>query len=259
MSWGWIIVIFMGFLPLALVFLTGNRNRQQQQQQHNNQTEDRRSSKNSGKGKRCVYSGWRIVLSADTFMSIPSASALKTISKKSSSTAATTIADMNASHSSTSTSTSTDDSTIMEEESATPVTTIPRTHLALIQRLVQDCDVYIVAQVQSDAQEQSVLQCVKRKMVENDNKSLCDCGLNEHKVLFCETSSGQIAIARQLEPDLFVGTDSKVTKELSRFLGNVSQTLPVTTGIDQQRGNNKNFGSGTVVYPSLNALFATLE
>ena len=43
-------------------------------------------------------------------------------------------------------------------------------------------------------------------------------GLAECKVLFCETVEGRIAVARQIEPALYVDDDPSAIKTLQRFL-----------------------------------------
>jgi hypothetical protein len=190
MSLGWIIVVIIGFIPLALVFLTGNnsaRNNQQRNNQSSSSSSRNNKNNNNSKNRRKhAYTGWRIVLTGDSFLSIQ------------------------------------DTKTSIEPNS-----------LSLIQRLAQECELFIVSQVNTDAKEDSILDCLRNandtdstSSSTSNNKSICDSGLSENKILFCETQKGIIAIARQLEPDLFVGTDASVTKELSRFLPNVSHIDP---------------------------------
>eukprot|EP01080_Neovahlkampfia_damariscottae_P009491 gene9491-1697_t len=73
-----------------------------------------------------------------------------------------------------------------------------------IKFLSEECDLYFLAKVKSDQEEQKV----------KDDLNF----FNQDKLLFCETSVGKIAMARQLEVNLYIDNDVDCLKELSRFL-----------------------------------------
>ncbi|KAL0485279.1 peroxisome biogenesis protein 22 [Acrasis kona] len=104
---------------------------------------------------------------------------------------------------------------------------IKEEHLKLLFTLAKECDLYLVAKVTSDEQEKIISSTVKSSTA--DGSSIIDAGLNENKILFCETDRGKIAIARQIEPHLYVDSDAEVVKELERFLPLVAQVTPSNT------------------------------
>lgn len=290
MSWGWIIVIAMGFLPLLLIFLTGGKKKKNNKNATQNDDGDdgddalstttKKAVKNRG-NRPPIYTGWRIVISADAFISRITEPIIMDNDESNKQHK------NNGENGENENDDDDDDSMIVENIAmrTRERMVIVRTQLSTLQQLAQCCDLYIVAQVSSDEQERAILKSLTAAAAaaEHDSTStstsssssslsLCDCGLNRHKILFCETARGQIAIARQLEPQLFVGTDGGVTSELSRFLPNVSRVTPtcsfVSTTLSSLSSNTgASIGSSGVadgsssnsnqvkVYNSLNELF----
>ncbi len=279
MSWGWIIVIAMGFLPLLLIFLTGGKKKKNNKNATQNDGDDgdelstiKKAVKNRD-NRPPIYTGWRIVISADAFISRITEPIIMDNDESNKQQK------NNGENENDDDENDDDDSMIVENIAmrTRERMVIVRTQLSTLQQLAQCCDLYIVAQVSSDEQERAILKSLTAA-AEHDSTStssslsLCDCGLNRHKILFCETARGQIAIARQLEPQLFVGTDGGVTSELSRFLPNVSRVTPtcsfVSTTLSSLSSNTgASIGSSGVadgsssnsnqvkVYNSLNELF----
>jgi hypothetical protein len=125
---------------------------------------------------------------------------------------------------------------------------IKEQYAALLTRIAQECELYLVGQVKSDQEEQKIVEKVSQK---TETLSLVDAGLNVNKILFCETDRGKIAIARQLEPDIYVDVDETVVTELARFLPLVAMLNPTlsTTTKTQHK----------VTSPSLTDLFEAIQ
>lgn len=74
--------------------------------------------------------------------------------------------------------------------------------------------VYILAQVRDDAQEAAVRNALEEAQLIGMDPT---CQIPPHRLLFCSTQPGKIAIVRQLEPSLHVDSNSAVLSELKRF------------------------------------------
>jgi hypothetical protein len=70
---------------------------------------------------------------------------------------------------------------------------------------------YLVGQVQTDAEEQRVRSVVDEKGLFTKG------GLHPAKLLFASTAGGSAAMARQLEADAYIGHDAEVVKSIAQF------------------------------------------
>lgn len=83
--------------------------------------------------------------------------------------------------------------------------------LETLKHLAKECDLYLIAKVDSDEEAEEIEKlCMKSKLFES--------GLNKYKLLFCETQIGKTAIARQIEPQIYIDDDVNIIKELHRFI-----------------------------------------
>lgn len=119
---------------------------------------------------------------------------------------------------------------------------------AALQRLAQEADLYIVAQVDSDDKEKMVMDAVKHRW------QLLNHGVAECKVLFCETKVGRVAIARQIEPAIYIDRDEQTVLELKRFIRRVGLITSSKAPADLLRGSH---GVATVAH-DLNSLMGKL-
>jgi hypothetical protein len=129
---------------------------------------------------------------------------------------------------------------------------IKQQYETLLLRLSQECELYLVGQVKSDQEEEQIISKITSTKLTGDNPlSIVEAGLNQNKILFCETDRGKIAIARQLEPDVYIDIDEGVVTELARFLPLVAliNTSATTTTKSQQK----------VISPSLLDLFDAIQ
>jgi hypothetical protein len=138
----------------------------------------------------------------------------------------------------------------MDEQLAT----IKPQFASLLSRLAQECELYIVGQVKSDREEENITKAITSANIStNADKTitLVDAGLNVNKILYCETDRGKIAIARQLEPDIYVDVEDGVVTELARF-------LPLVALIKSSATNTSKIQQ-KVISPSLTELFDAIQ
>ena len=72
-------------------------------------------------------------------------------------------------------------------------------------------DVFVVVKVASDEEEEDVLACL-------DCEKVFGKGVSKDRVVFCETISGRVSIARQIESHLHVDSNVEVIAGLQRFI-----------------------------------------
>eukprot|EP01060_Flectonema_neradi_P002437 TRINITY_DN114_c1_g2_i1.p1 TRINITY_DN114_c1_g2~~TRINITY_DN114_c1_g2_i1.p1 ORF type:complete len:225 (+),score=26.04 TRINITY_DN114_c1_g2_i1:47-676(+) len=68
---------------------------------------------------------------------------------------------------------------------------------ALLQNVAKTCDLHVVRLVNNEAEEKETLEILRQC-------GALEAGLKEHCVLFCETIVGKQAIARQLNPSIYI-------------------------------------------------------
>ncbi len=85
---------------------------------------------------------------------------------------------------------------------------------ATLQQLARHSLLHFIACVESDAEERRVLGALQEL-------GLFDAGLKRHRVLFCSTPLGKVAMSRQLEPTLFIDGDATSTLALEPHLSSV--------------------------------------
>jgi hypothetical protein len=119
--------------------------------------------------------------------------------------------------------------TLLKETSPNSLSTdgatlIPEAVHALVS-LLQSChqlQVFVIVQVTDDIGE-----CAVKGALEDGEIS---SAIQAHRILFCSTMEGVVAIVRQLEPDVHIDACISTAEELSRFIQNV--VLIQTKGID---------------------------
>ena len=92
-------------------------------------------------------------------------------------------------------------------------------------------DLYLVVHVESDDAEAAVRDAVQAA-------GLFDAGLDERKLLFCETDLGKVSIARQLETHLHVDESVAVVAALQRFVPYVALVTRAAAQVSLPQGPN---------------------
>lgn len=82
-----------------------------------------------------------------------------------------------------------------------------------LKQIAKSAEVYLITQVGSDDAEKAVMAALQAAGVVGSG---CGC-VPAHKVLFCSTDIGRIALVRQITPDLHVDASADIVKELARF------------------------------------------
>lgn len=85
-------------------------------------------------------------------------------------------------------------------------------------------DVYVVIRVESDEVEKAVRAAIRQAKLHDDG------GLDERKILFCETVDGRVSIARQIEPQLHIDEAEHVVRALQRFIKYVALVSEESSG-----------------------------
>jgi hypothetical protein len=85
---------------------------------------------------------------------------------------------------------------------------------ATLQQLARHSLLHLIACVESDADERRILGALHEL-------GLFDAGLKRHRVLFCSTPLGKVAMSRQLEPSLFIDGDATSILALEPHLASV--------------------------------------
>ncbi|CDJ60883.1 hypothetical protein, conserved [Eimeria maxima] len=74
--------------------------------------------------------------------------------------------------------------------------------------LCATCNVYTILKVDSDEEEQRILKAL-------EDCGAFDAGLMRHRVMFCSSQSGAVAMIRQLQPHAHVENDTWIAEQLS--------------------------------------------
>lgn len=91
-----------------------------------------------------------------------------------------------------------------------PLSILPNA-LAPLLEIARVCDLYVITQCASDATEQAVRDALR-------DAGVVDAGLNDIKVVFCETEAGRGSIARQIEPTMHVDSAAVIVDGLRPFV-----------------------------------------
>jgi hypothetical protein len=78
---------------------------------------------------------------------------------------------------------------------------------------------YVVSRVRDDAMEGEVRTALREAGV-------FAAGMDERKVLFCETADGRVSVVRQLEPHLHIDRRADIVTSLQRFIKFVAIVAP---------------------------------
>lgn len=105
---------------------------------------------------------------------------------------------------------------LIKETSPTALSTdgatlIPEALNSLV-NILESLQIFLVVQVADDIGE-----CAVRGALEDGEK----CAIQPHRILYCSTLEGVVAIVRQLEPDVHIDACVFTAEELSRFIRNV--------------------------------------
>lgn len=93
-------------------------------------------------------------------------------------------------------------------------------------------ELFVIAQITSDIQERSIVELFK-------SLDIFKKGLKEHRLMFCDTSSGRASMIRQLSPLTHVDSDETVIKTLTGKIPNLVQIY----GNNLQTSDGSNFTS----------------
>jgi hypothetical protein len=88
-----------------------------------------------------------------------------------------------------------------------------------VRRFAKMCDLYVVSRVRDDAMEGEVRTALREAGV-------FAAGMDERKVLFCETADGRVSVVRQLEPHLHIDRRADIVTSLQRFIKFVAIVAP---------------------------------
>eukprot|EP01012_Entosiphon_sulcatum_P057633 TRINITY_DN81440_c0_g1_i1.p1 TRINITY_DN81440_c0_g1~~TRINITY_DN81440_c0_g1_i1.p1 ORF type:complete len:227 (-),score=26.66 TRINITY_DN81440_c0_g1_i1:9-668(-) len=103
---------------------------------------------------------------------------------------------------------------------------ISPSEVSILQHLASACDLYFVARVDSDAEAEFIKSACEQ----------CDLfksGLQPCKVLFCSTLKGKQAIARQLQPSIYVDSDIATVEYLAPHLPHIAVIHTCTSSTDE--------------------------
>lgn len=135
---------------------------------------------------------------------------------------------------------------LIEENSANQLqeaVTMKELAMDIMKHVLLYTDVYLVAQVLDEVAQAVVLGTLEASGLVGREASMIPC----HRVLFCSTSEGKVAIVRQLDPDLHIDGDAETVEALKRF-------IPLLLHIPAS-GNSLVGGTNVQVAPSLDVYF----
>ena len=105
---------------------------------------------------------------------------------------------------------------------ATPSFAVVDSALPVLLQLARCCQLVLVSQVGEEAgevRESEVRGALRRA-------GLMEAGLREHRVLFCSSAKGRVAIIRQLQPALAVDSDAEVVSLVRPHIVDVVHVTP---------------------------------
>lgn len=108
-------------------------------------------------------------------------------------------------------------------------------------RQMAGCDLYIIARVTSDEMETSVRKALR-------NAGAFEAGVDERKVLFCETQQGRVSMVRQIEPHLHIDNSTAVASALQRYIKFIALVGAHTVKLDEpspQAGSSSQVSADT--------------
>lgn len=116
----------------------------------------------------------------------------------------------------------------------------------VLRELCACTDAYIVTQVQDDVGQAVLMGSLEAAGLVGDQPGQ----LRPHRLLFCSTLDGKMAIVRQIEPDLHIDGSAKTIDDLKRFM---PQLLHIQQPGTQAAGQGS---SNVIVSSSLKAFFS---
>ncbi|GAX75277.1 hypothetical protein CEUSTIGMA_g2722.t1 [Chlamydomonas eustigma] len=119
-------------------------------------------------------------------------------------------------------------------------------------------EVYLISMVSDDIGEALISGALESEGVSSASTQFAEGMVPSHRVLFCSTLEGKVAIVRQLEPDLHVDSLDSTVEGLQRFIPALWQV--VQSGNDTSVGSNAYKEGGATAAnvqrgPSLSAFF----
>lgn len=108
---------------------------------------------------------------------------------------------------------------------------IPQPVAMQLRRFAELFDLYVIARVDSDQAESDVRGALRAAGV-------FDAGLDERKVVFCDTTGGRVSVVRQLEPHLHIDETASVISSLQKFVKYVALVSPDARSLPAPAGAN---------------------
>jgi hypothetical protein len=96
--------------------------------------------------------------------------------------------------------------------------------LPYLKRFAKMCDMYVIARVAEDGVEDEVRGALR-------DAGVFEAGMDERKVLFCETIDGRVSVVRQLEPHLHIDPRADIVISLQRFIRFVAVVAPGASAV----------------------------
>ncbi|KAK2197900.1 Peroxisome biogenesis protein 22 [Babesia duncani] len=101
-------------------------------------------------------------------------------------------------------------------------------NLAPLIQMAASTRLYLVAKVPDEDAGKAIL-------AQMENLKAFDQGLAKHRVIFCSTTEGKVAIIRQLSPGIHIETDAELAKQMQGKVPNIicvkSNNSDLTNGV----------------------------